>query len=534
MSRDSAGTYTLPAGNPVVTSTVIASSWANTTLSDLATAMTDSLSRSGLGGMTAAFKIADGTAGAPGLSFTTEPTSGLYKISAGVFGYSISTTLRLQIDATGITVTGAVVSSGAMTATAHIVTGATVPANGLYLPAANTVGIAAAGTLRYSVNSTGNHVFAAPSSGVALVVAAAAGLRGVQVNGTAGSNALFQTSDNGTAKFSFGWVGGASQFQIFDDVAGVPRLSLGTAGNVTINAPSSGNTAVLNTIQQTLPSNTSGVLVASTSKAIRMTNTAAGSYIEGTDQTGASSFQPLVVGGSTLEFQVSAVASILVSTNRNVTINSPSNGVTTTINANPNTGEALRVVGNSTNNVAAQFLSNAGAHSILMRPDTGSVNMVTSDFITGSVFIPLGLSGRSNSADLRLGILGGVSIGITGTATPGLTCTGSAATPVNAIGNSSTAFTLDCTRSNVHTVTMTGNVAGGSFTISNPQDGQTVNVFLTQDATGSRTLGYPAAVKWPGGTAGVLSTAANSVDLLVMTYRSVTGFWYATLTKAFA
>jgi hypothetical protein len=50
MSRDSNGNYSLPVGNPVVTLTVISSSWANTTMSDLATAMTASLDRSGNGG----------------------------------------------------------------------------------------------------------------------------------------------------------------------------------------------------------------------------------------------------------------------------------------------------------------------------------------------------------------------------------------------------------------------------------------------------------------------------------------------------
>jgi len=49
MPRDGSGTYTLPAGNPVVTSTVITPSWANPTLSDIAAALTDSLSTALLG-----------------------------------------------------------------------------------------------------------------------------------------------------------------------------------------------------------------------------------------------------------------------------------------------------------------------------------------------------------------------------------------------------------------------------------------------------------------------------------------------------
>ena len=47
MSRNGAGTYNLPAGNPVVPATVISTSWANTTLSDIATALTGSVAADG-------------------------------------------------------------------------------------------------------------------------------------------------------------------------------------------------------------------------------------------------------------------------------------------------------------------------------------------------------------------------------------------------------------------------------------------------------------------------------------------------------
>ena len=49
MSRDVSGTYTLPAAyNPVVTNTPIATLWANTTLDDIATALTQSISSTGV------------------------------------------------------------------------------------------------------------------------------------------------------------------------------------------------------------------------------------------------------------------------------------------------------------------------------------------------------------------------------------------------------------------------------------------------------------------------------------------------------
>ena len=47
MSRNGSGTYSLPVGNPVVTGTTISSTWANNTLTDIANALTGSLSADG-------------------------------------------------------------------------------------------------------------------------------------------------------------------------------------------------------------------------------------------------------------------------------------------------------------------------------------------------------------------------------------------------------------------------------------------------------------------------------------------------------
>jgi hypothetical protein len=115
----------------------------------------------------------------------------------------------------------------------------------------------------------------------------------------------------------------------------------------------------------------------------------------------------------------------------------------------------------------------------------------------------------------------------------GLQISAAARTPPVAVTFSATAMTVDCSLSNVFTTTFTANVTTAP-TFSNPGDGQTLNWFITQDATGGRTMTWPASFKWPGGTAGVLSTGANAADLLVATYRSSTGFWYATLSKGFA
>lgn len=52
MSRNGSGTYSLPAGNPVVTNTTISSTWANSTLTDIASALTGSIASDGQTPMT--------------------------------------------------------------------------------------------------------------------------------------------------------------------------------------------------------------------------------------------------------------------------------------------------------------------------------------------------------------------------------------------------------------------------------------------------------------------------------------------------
>ena len=97
MPRNAAGTFTLVAGNPVLSGTLIESAWANTTLADIETALTDSLSRTGQGGMLTQFLNADGLIGAPGISWTNQPTAGFYRAGSSDFRYAIAASDIYQI-----------------------------------------------------------------------------------------------------------------------------------------------------------------------------------------------------------------------------------------------------------------------------------------------------------------------------------------------------------------------------------------------------------------------------------------------------
>ena len=82
MSRDGQGNYTPPL-NDVVAGDPIEASWANTTIDDISVALTDSLSRSGNGGMLASFKATDGLVNVPSITFNNETNSGIYRAGTG-------------------------------------------------------------------------------------------------------------------------------------------------------------------------------------------------------------------------------------------------------------------------------------------------------------------------------------------------------------------------------------------------------------------------------------------------------------------
>jgi hypothetical protein len=81
MPRNSSGTYTLP-NSAVVTGTPISSSDENTTRNDIASELTNSLDRTGRGGMTGAFRAADGSSGVPGIAFTSDTNTGMWRNGA--------------------------------------------------------------------------------------------------------------------------------------------------------------------------------------------------------------------------------------------------------------------------------------------------------------------------------------------------------------------------------------------------------------------------------------------------------------------
>jgi hypothetical protein len=95
MSRDAAGNYTLPLAD-VESGTLITSTWANTTMDDLAASMTDSLSRSGNGAMQAPLKHTNGLENAPSVTFNGDILTGFYSAAIGDMRATVSGIDRMR------------------------------------------------------------------------------------------------------------------------------------------------------------------------------------------------------------------------------------------------------------------------------------------------------------------------------------------------------------------------------------------------------------------------------------------------------
>lgn len=80
--------------------------------------------------------------------------------------------------------------------------------------------------------------------------------------------------------------------------------------------------------------------------------------------------------------------------------------------------------------------------------------------------------------------------------------------------NTSTAYTIDLANGSVQFLTLTGNCV---YTFPTATAGKSFLLVQRQDATGSRTVTWPAAVAWPAATAPTLISTASKADVFAFT-----------------
>ena len=104
------------------------------------------------------------------------------------------------------------------------------------------------------------------------------------------------------------------------------------------------------------------------------------------------------------------------------------------------------------------------------------------------------------------------------------------------VTQSSGTVTLDLAQGNFFEFTLTANVTGWTF--SNLATSGTASswiIKITQHASSAKTVAYPSAVKWAGGTDHVMSTATGAIDIVSMfTIDGGTTVYASIVGKAFA
>lgn len=95
-------------------------------------------------------------------------------------------------------------------------------------------------------------------------------------------------------------------------------------------------------------------------------------------------------------------------------------------------------------------------------------------------------------------------------------------------GGTTGTITPDCANGDVQTITLTGSITLNAF--ANPVSGQTMTLIITQPSSGGPCT-LTSSMKFAGSNK-TLSTAANAVDMLTISYIGST--YYASLVVGFA
>lgn len=93
-------------------------------------------------------------------------------------------------------------------------------------------------------------------------------------------------------------------------------------------------------------------------------------------------------------------------------------------------------------------------------------------------------------------------------------------------GNTSGATTVDLTSGNTHRYVLTGNWTPGFSGTFSASRAHSFTLFVVQDATGGRTITWPASVKWAYDETPLGSSAANAVDVYSFITIDAGTSWY--------
>ena len=177
---------------------------------------------------------------------------------------------------------------------------------------------------------------------------------------------------------------------------------------------------------------------------------------------------------------------------------------------------------------AGKTIAVAGTLNVTGTVSGGIIAPLASPTFTGTVTLPSTTS-IGNVSSTEIGYLDGVTSSIQTQLNAAVTASGTATltnktveagtftngyTEETVTANTSTAYTIDLANGSVQILTLTGNC---TFTFPTATAGRSFILILKQDGTGSRTVTWPAAVKWPAGTAPTITSTASKADKYIFT-----------------
>lgn len=189
-------------------------------------------------------------------------------------------------------------------------------------------------------------------------------------------------------------------------------------------------------------------------------------------------------------------------------------------------GDASAVVVVDDVNVAVTVVGGGGGGAV------DSVNGQTGVVVLGAADV------SADPAGTAAGLVDDLS-GVTAPATAlatlgGLSTTGGGKDTVSDLGSMTGAVTVDLANGNSFHGVLSGNVT--SWTLLNATSGKECEAIIeiTQHASSAKTVAYPSAWKWAGGTDHVMSTGVGAVDVIVLRTRDGgTTIHAAVMGKAF-
>jgi hypothetical protein len=208
--------------------------------------------------------------------------------------------------------------------------------------------------------------------------------------------------------------------------------------------------------------------------------------------------------------------------------------------------------GSSASSGSYLSIAHAGQGNTLVIADTNRVGMGTATprgaaDIIGNAYVSNSLGVGTANATSNLHVIGttnitgnttiGGTLNVTGNTTIGgniiatgtLTATGAIADTLYAFGNTGSAPIIDLANGTFVTATLNANATFAPFT-NTPATTTSFTLFLTNDATPSRTITWPANVNWPNGVVPSRTTTANKSDVYTFFTKDGGSNWYGILS----